>query len=755
MDNVDRNKEWEQQVLAKSEPAVSLYQHVKDCLSVWKQLRCCIPNIPVSDQVRFWALIRDAIVFHDTGKSHCEFQKMLRGKSAAWYHQRHELFSLYFIINSDIRLKSIVAYIVLGHHKPLDAIRDFVLKNYETADDDEWADDDELSYGQECHQMDISYISDMLQEFDIHLLGDHAPDIVTLIRSARTIYQLNNSNIRLYLLLLVGALKECDHMASAGLLELKQLSFSDFAYLYRYPLFAHQKSDAQAIGNVILQAPTGSGKTEAAMAWLRCQLQNRGQGRTYYILPYTASINAMFERLSKRIGNHKIGLMHGSLLQYLERKMSDGSADVCIFRRLADEYRSMLAPLKVVTPFQLLKYLYGLKGFEKGIFEMCGGYFIIDEIHAYDVKLFAQIMALLSFAVKVLDVRVHIMTATLPTFMKNEIARAIGSYQTITANDELYHHFVRHRVKLIPGYLIDSLPIIQEDIDAGKKILVVCNTVDSAQLVYQQLVAPNKVLLHGRFNSEDRFQKETLLAEDSVDLLVGTQAIEISLDIDFDVLYSEPAPLDALLQRFGRINRKRKKGICHCFVFKERNKSDQYIYPHVDVIARTLDVINTIEKTDEGIVREEKLQKAIDMVYPYWEENDKAVYNDTLKLFGDFINHDMRAMDYIPQHEEDFYRQFDGMKVLPSCLWEEYKTRIASYQFVKAKALLVNITHQRFMAFFAQNVIEKRQIAFPSDKDEDTIKNSIVWVINRKYSHEVGLLVGQSPDDHLDSDNFL
>ena len=743
------------QVLAKSEPAIPLCQHVDDCLSVWKQLRCCIPNIPVGDQARFWALIRDAIVFHDTGKSHREFQKMLRGKPADWYHQRHELFSLYFIVNSDIRQKAIVAYVVMGHHKPLDAIRDFVLKNYDTSDDDEWADEDELSYEKECHKLDVSCVSDMLQAFGIHLIRDNVPDIVELIRDARDIYQLNNSNIRLCLLLLVGALKECDHMASAGLKELKQLSSSDFAYLYRYPLFAHQKLDAQAIGNVILQAPTGSGKTESAMAWLQCQLQNRGQGRTYYILPYTASINAMFERLSNTIGSGKIGLMHGSLLQYLETKMSDVSTDVSSIRRLADEYKSILAPLKVVTPFQLLKYLYGLKGFEKGIFEMCGGYFIIDEIHAYDVKLFAQIMALLSFAVKVLDVRVHVMTATLPTFMKKEIVRAIGAYHAITADNELYHHFVRHKVKLMPGHLIDSLSVIQENIDAGKKVLVVCNSVDRAQQVYQSLDASNKVLLHGRFNSEDRFRKESLLAEDSVDLLVGTQAIEISLDIDFDVLYSEPAPLDALLQRCGRINRKREKGICCCFVYEERNEADKYIYPHKEVIARTLDVLRAIEKTDEGIVNEEKLQKAIDTVYPYWEGNDKDVYNDTLKLFSDFINHDMRALDYIPQREEDFYRQFDGMKVLPSCLWEEYNTRIAGYQFVKAKGLLVNITHQRFMALFNQNVIEKRHVAFPSDKDKKTINDSTVWIINRKYSHEVGLLVDQPPDDSLDSDNFL
>jgi CRISPR-associated endonuclease/helicase Cas3 len=50
--------------------------------------------------------------------------------------------------------------------------------------------------------------------------------------------------------------------------------------------------------------------------------------------------------------------------------------------------------------------------------------------------------------------------------------------------------------------------------------------------------------------------------------LIGTQAIEVSLDIDYDVIFSDPAPLDALIQRFGRVNRKRLKSPCPCLVFK-------------------------------------------------------------------------------------------------------------------------------------------------------------------------------------------
>ncbi|MBK6934594.1 MAG: hypothetical protein IPH17_05910 [Bacteroidales bacterium] len=72
--------------------------------------------------------------------------------------------------------------------------------------------------------------------------------------------------------------------------------------------------------------------------------------------------------------------------------------------------------MKVATPFQLLKSIFGLKGFEKGIFEMSGGYFIFDEIHAYDPEVIAQIKVLLEFAINHLNVKVCLMTTTLLLF---------------------------------------------------------------------------------------------------------------------------------------------------------------------------------------------------------------------------------------------------------------------------------------------------------------------------------------------------
>ena len=114
-----------------------------------------------------------------------------------------------------------------------------------------------------------------------------------------------------------------------------------------------------------------------------------------------------------------------------------------------------------------------------------------------------------------------------------------------------------------------AIPTIEGRLNDGDSVMVVCNTVKQAQDVFQELqhVTDNAKLLHSRFILRDRERIEGELKD--ANLLVGTQAVEVSLDIDFDCLFTEPAPIDALIQRFGRINRKGKKGICDVHICQE------------------------------------------------------------------------------------------------------------------------------------------------------------------------------------------
>ncbi len=752
----EKDHKEESQILAKSNPETTLGRHVEDALVIEQEIIKSIPNIPIKDKVAFWKTVTLAVELHDTGKAHKEFQKMLRGETNKWYHQRHELFSLFFVFNSDIedRLKSEVAFSVVGHHKSLRELRDFVSTNYST---DDWdSDDEDLSYHEECRNMESTEVWDLMNVYGIKQISNDVPCIESIIKRYR------KQNLSIYdektwqRVLLIGAMKQCDHLASAGIKRLNRLNDTSFAFLNRFPFYMHQRLDAETEGNVILVSPTGSGKTESAFAWLKKQMLSRGQGRTFYILPYTASINAMYERLNNDIGSsdHQVGMLHGKLAEYLNSRMCDASYDSSEIYRMIDEFKSITTSVKVVTPFQLLKNLFGLRNFEKGLLEWAGGYFIIDEIHAYDAKIFAQLIVLLKFSVHYLNVRVHIMTATLPSFMKRELAKAICPYVEIKADEKLYASFIRHRIKLMDGKLSDSISLIQDFLTQGKRVLVVCNTVDEAQAVYRQLDSSKKILLHGRFNGEDRFLKERALKSDEVTLLVGTQAIEVSLDIDFDVIFTELAPIDALLQRFGRINRKRKKGISPCYVFKVRNDTDKYVYKDEDVINRTLDIISEIERNNNGVVKEDLLQPAIDYVYPDWSEEGAKEYEDTKNLLDDFVYNRLRPLDYDDKREEDFYKQFDGIKVLPKSLVDRYRNRIEDGEFLKAESLLVSIGTRRFMGLLSSGYIDKEKFCWSNDKD-DKLSLRSEYIINCKYSSKIGLIFNEPEGNSASENQFL
>lgn len=758
-------------VLAKSEPQITLKQHIEDGLMISFQLEKSFPNLPINDKYHFWQLLRLCVILHDLGKAHGEFQKLLRKEKHRWLYQRHELFSIPFIdaLNINDSDKKIIKLVVAGHHKDFEELFGFIEHAYKQKIKNAFllsVDDTLLSFEDEFRDnLNSIWINKLLQNYNLSI-GRIDP---TLPRDLILDYKLHSIKLRddtfMQTLLLAGGFKQCDHLSSAFLTTIEEINDLDFSFLSRkrstlqskgFDFYAHQIEASQQIGNAILTAPTGSGKTETAMLWLQKQRQVGGQGRVFYILPFTASINAMYERMEKEFGSRdKVGLLHGKLAEYLEclieRENPTVSAEEkhLYSQKIKENYKTIVTPVKIVTPFQLLKNIFGLKGFEKGIFEWVGACFIFDEIHAYSPDIFAQIIVLIQFATKYLNVKVFIMTATLPTFYKNILKEALGSHTEISAKDELYEIFTRHRIVLQDGLLSDNLIIIQNDLDSGKKVLVVCNSIEQSQNVYRQLQSTAKVLLHSRFNAFDRNMKEQQLNDESINLLVGTQAIEVSLDIDYDIIYTEPAPIDALIQRFGRVNRKREKGICSCVVFKERNKIDSYIYKNKDVIDRTMQALGWFSEC----IREKELQKAIDYVYPNWSEKDKEDFEITYFALSDSIER-LSPFFYSKNSEESFYKQFDGVKILPQKHEIKFIDYLSQYEFIKAESLKVQISKSNFVRFRQDNVIEKNIYAFETGNNKKLIQVEY-YIIKREYTSELGLDINNRNYSDNDTSNLF
>jgi CRISPR-associated endonuclease/helicase Cas3 len=296
-----------------------------------------------------------------------------------------------------------------------------------------------------------------------------------------------------------------------------------------------------------------------------------------------------------------------------------------------------------------------------------------------------------------------------------------------------------------------------KDLNADKKVLVVCNTIKQSQDVFLELKGHSKkaVLLHGAFTGEDRTRYEKNLKEgekneeEPIQLLVGTQTIEVSLDIDYDIIYTEPAPIDALIQRFGRVNRKREKGISPVVIFKERNSNDKYIYP-IDIINRTLKVFETIIESDGGIIKESKLQDYIDTVYPDWEQKNLEEFTNVYNLLKNAV-HQLAPMIYSKHTEEEFYKQFDGIKVLPVALKQEYEQRLSNFDFIGAERLKVQIRKNKFAQLRSENSNNLYQERFSFETDKKNLLSFTYWVISKKYDFDLGLIYDEQEKWHSEN----
>ncbi len=762
-------------ILAKSD-GTSLQQHIDDCLVIWKELRQSLPCIPeVTGLPQFWQILFAAVYIHDFGKAQKEFQKALKGQKNFWEHQRHEVYSVPFaekfsLASPEIQL---IKKAVLGHH------RDYRRLQFESYKDDETI-QQELKYKWEARGFAIhpeDFYTNLRKGFLLDELKQlisgfsqvalkHGIKSLVFNRQVSIIEQKNPyeeiaQNNESYLpttieflqnILLWGSLKICDHYASAGLRKIARLERWHFAFLDDFNskpknLYTHQQKCWNRSGNCLLIAPTGSGKTEAAVGWLRQQMSE--QGRVFYILPYTASINAMHCRLSKEMDSHCkgfseiVGIHHHNVPYYLASFFDRlyGEVDVQTrnekIRQLQNQLKRMQHPLKISTPFQILKYFYGVKGFEMGFTQLVGAKLIFDEIHAYDPVTFAQILVMLDYLLTYLKCSAMVMTATLPSFMITQLMSILRIEEPILADNRFLENYMRHQIHVIDHDVFSIIPDLSKLLDEDKKVIIATNTVRQAQSIYQklcQLFDENQItLVHGRFNAIDRQAKEKEIFDEHTRILIGTQAIEVSLDIDFDVLFTEPAPLDALLQRFGRINRKGRKPLCPIFVLKQGSKQDHFIY-EPELVEKTLAVLQEVD-----VLEEKKVQELLDRVYPDWLPKQREEFDLTLRTFKESLT-SVQPYSRPKEREEEFYEKFTGIRVLPACFWQEYKERLEGYDFIGADQLLVTI--QKEMYFQLKNnrspsQIERKIIDILRHNDE--IERHSVLVAKCKYNRQVGM----------------
>ena len=705
-------------LLAKSDPSENLREHTENCLAVYESLQKRMPFLAeIAKESDFFEHLFYAVALHDFGKAAIGFQKQLTDGKRWGY--RHEILSTGFVVTLRLpqEAKQAIALAILTHHKDIETLTE----RYPC-----WRENEEGYKEWQKHVSELKPNWDALMEIQEQVLRwcpmeaclwtpvTSTEQLISGYREFLAPYRIAFDDVELtrlhrtYGMLMRGCMIACDHLASAGKNEIqtaldnleveltqhvKEKSEEKGRQFHGWEPF--QKASGETEAQLMLSAPTGSGKTEAALLWSdNNQCETLGN-RVFYVLPYTASINAMYNRLKEFVSDEKIGVLHGKAAYFVYQQLVDNDyapQDAATSeRRELDLTKKICRPYKVLTPFQLLKAFFGIRGFEMQMAEMSQGLFIFDEIHAYDPHTTALILTMIKKLREDYAAKFCIMTATMPKFLKQMINDALGELaQVEMAPEERDQKFTRHRVQLLDGNIHAAIPRIEERLNQGDRVMVVCNTVNQAQDVFQKLqhVTDNAKLLHSRFILRDRERIEQKL--ENAYLLVGMQAVEVSLDIDFDCLFTEPAPIDALIQRFGRINRKGKKGICDVCICKDSGENDHYIYSR-EKVDRTLNALTPID-----VLYESKIQVLIDEVYTDgYNDKEQKKFNRAKQLFE---RHLQSIVPFIEDSEgrKEFNELFKSVEVVPECYEQEYLIEIDARKYYEAKAYIAQISYNQF-----------------------------------------------------------
>lgn len=370
-------------------------------------------------------------------------------------------------------------------------------------------------------------------------------------------------------------------------------------------------------GLLIIEAPMGEGKTEAALYTALQWMRMAGLKGVYTALPTAATSNQMFDRVKKLLNDlnytssvrllhsmawllddvtpgHEPGLGEDNLSSINGKSEAEIAAEW--FRPVK---RGLLTPWAVGTVDQAmmaaLKIRYGVLRWAG----LSGKVLLLDEVHAYDAYMVTIIERLLTWC-GVLNIPVILLSATLPSEMRGRLTKAYNGKPFTASVDKdasayplLTHSDVQGGVKhfIVPGVhvhrevkismhpllgkwekvAVNAIQMIQN----GGCLCIIVNTVADAQSLYREVkrfAAPDidRMLFHARFKTgrrneiEDgclkRYDKRSLnrIGTDlrpKKSILIATQVAEQSLDLDFDIMISAIAPIDLLFQRLGRLHR--------------------------------------------------------------------------------------------------------------------------------------------------------------------------------------------------------
>ena len=352
---------------------------------------------------------------------------------------------------------------------------------------------------------------------------------------------------------------------------------------------------------IILNAGCGEGKTAAALLFAQKLLRENRIDRIIFTLPTKFTANNLSKDLTDpekyAIPEELVGITHGDAAEFLRQRAQETEEDEIENLIMAQVFENSIytKPITISTVDHLIMSLYhGYKFADRAFSNVASSLVVLDEVHYYEKHTLGAIAETMRRLTE-LQVPHLVMTATIPSAVHNELDRLVTNQpyrfqQAPAVIQGTSKPKTPFEIERLTDTLIDEddnsvsdelLKLIQQNTD--RRQIIFANQVARAKKIYQTLaesdIAENVICYHSGFISKHRNEKEKIIRAlfkkprdrmttevEALELrdfhntesciLVSTQVSELSLDISADVMYSEIAPIDSIVQRGGRLHRK-------------------------------------------------------------------------------------------------------------------------------------------------------------------------------------------------------
>ncbi|QUH21805.1 CRISPR-associated helicase Cas3' [Alkaliphilus sp. B6464] len=501
-----------------------------------------------------------------------------------------------------------------------------------------------------------------------------------------------------------------------------------------------------------LESPTGSGKTNISINLAKILIENTEANKLFYVFPFNTLIEQTNNTLQDIFKNKKEFVMINSVSPTIERHNDNG---IDYSKSLLD--RQMFNyPVVSTSHVNLFNTLFGVSRVSNiALFQLIDSVIVLDEIQSYRNSIWQEIFEFLTHYAKLFNIKIIIMSATLPNFEDLLVKEPLGMVNLISSTSVYYKSpLFRDRVTLDFELLNKNITlnnlhsIVEEKMNELSKSrirkggspyvksIVAFIKKKTARKFYNLLKkkyekSDNYLILEltGDDNTLTRQQTLNKIKSENINnniILISTQVIEAGVDIDMDIGFKDISILDSDEQFNGRVNRSCRRSDAVIYYFDLDNIAEVY----GGDMRLGLDLKN--EKYQHILKNKEfrKYYKDVllrikDKNSQYNQNNIKNLYNSIIKLDFFDINKKMKLIDedtlsiYIPHIFEHDNKIYDGKKIL-----DDYKNILEIADFAEREIRLMRISPD--LSLFTY------QVYLDNIKNVEVI-GGIYYIENNKY----------------------